>query len=292
MRDARGGGPARSWLNRLTDLLGQEPQSREELAVIIHAAGQRGIVDAETLRILEATLRVADRQVREIMVPRAQMTCIRDNSAPRDFLPILIESAHSRFPVLAEDNSDEVVGILLAKDMLRLIGQDNNRFDLKDYLRPAFCVPESAHLDRLLREFRDKQSHMAIVVDEYGGISGLVTLEDALEQIVGDIHDEHDDADEDSHWISEQPDGSWIVQAITPITDFNEQFGSEFSNEDFDTIGGIILSEFERLPHVNETVTLLHQWRFTVVAADARMIRVLKLEKLNPTATPSDTEND
>jgi magnesium and cobalt transporter len=213
------------------------------------------------------------------MVPRAQIISIRDNSEPKDFLAIMMESAHSRFPVLAADNSDEVIGILLAKDMLRLIGLKNERFNLKDYLRPAFCVPESAHLDRLLREFKDKQSHMAVVVDEYGGIAGLVTLEDALEQIFGDIHDEHDDADEDAHWISAQEDGSHVVQAITPITEFNDYFESDFSHEDFETIGGIILSEFERLPCINESIDLIN-WRFTILAADLRMISVIKVEKI------------
>ena len=279
MSDERGGDTPKSWLNRLTNLLTNEPENRSELLAIIKSAGQRGVLDAESQRIIESTLRVADMQVREIMVPRAQIISIRDDSEPKDFLPIMIESAHSRFPVLANDNSDEVVGILLAKDMLRLIGQKPTRFELKDYLRPAFCVPESAHLDRLLREFKEKQSHMAVVVDEYGGIAGLVTLEDALEQIVGDIHDEHDDADEDSHWISEQADGCCVVQAITPITEFNDYFGSDFSHEDFETIGGIILSEFERMPRINEYIDLVH-WRFTILAADLRMISVIKVQDL------------
>ncbi len=279
MSDDRGNDQGKSWLDRLTGLLSNEPENRQELREIIRSAGKRGILDAESERIIEATLRVSDMQVREIMVPRAQMVCIRDDDEPADFLPVLIESAHSRFPVLAEDNSDEVVGILLAKDLLRLIGQKTDRFDLKDYLRPAFCIPESAHIDKLLSEFRDKQSHLAIVVDEYGGVAGLVTMEDALEQIVGDIHDEHDDADEDSHWISEQPDGSWVVQAITPISDFNAHFGTRYSNDDFDTVGGIVLSEFERLPTINESINI-GPYRFTVLAADARMIRVLKVEKL------------
>ena len=279
MSDVRGNDQGKSWLDRLTGLLSTEPQDRQELAEIIRSAGMRGVLDAEAQRIIEATLLVADMQVREIMVPRAQMICIRNDDEPKDFLPVLIESAHSRFPVLAEDNSDEVVGILLAKDLLRLIIQKSERFSMKDYLRPAFCIPESAHIDKLLSEFRDKQSHLAIVVDEYGGISGLVTLEDALEQIVGDIHDEHDDADEDSHWISEQEDGTWVVQAITPIPDFNEQFDTQYSNEDFDTVGGIVLSEFERMPTINESITI-SPYRFTVMAADARMIRVLRVEKI------------
>ncbi len=279
MSDERGSDAPKSWLNRLTHFLTPEPENRAELLAIVHSAGQRGILDAESQRIIESTLRVADMQVREIMVPRAQIISIRDNSEPKDFLAIMMESAHSRFPVLAAGNSDEVLGILLAKDMLRLIGLKNERFNLKDYLRPAFCVPESAHLDRLLREFKEKQSHMAVVVDEYGGIAGLVTLEDALEQIFGDIHDEHDDADEDAHWISAQEDGSHVVQAITPITEFNDYFESDFSHEDFETIGGIILSEFERLPSINESIDLIN-WRFTILAADLRMISVIKVEKI------------
>ena len=279
MSDERGSDAPKSWLNRLTHFLTPEPENRAELLAIVHNAGQRGILDAESQRIIESTLRVADMQVREIMVPRAQIISIRDDSEPKDFLAIMMESAHSRFPVLAADNSDEVIGILLAKDMLRLIGLKNERFNLKDYLRPAFCVPESAHLDRLLREFKDKQSHMAVVVDEYGGIAGLVTLEDALEQIFGDIHDEHDDADEDAHWISAQDDGTHVVQAITPITEFNDYFESDFSHEDFETIGGIILSEFERLPCINESIDLIN-WRFTILAADLRMISVIKVEKI------------
>ena len=279
MSDERGSDAPKSLLNRLTHFLTPEPENRAELLAIVHSAGQRGILDAESQRIIESTLRVADMQVREIMVPRAQIISIRDDSEPKDFLAIMMESAHSRFPVLAADNSDEVIGILLAKDMLRLIGLKNERFNLKDYLRPAFCVPESAHLDRLLREFKDKQSHMAVVVDEYGGIAGLVTLEDALEQIFGDIHDEHDDADEDAHWISAQDDGTHVVQAITPITEFNDYFESDFSHEDFETIGGIILSEFERLPSINESIDLIN-WRFTILAADLRMISVIKVEKI------------
>ena len=279
MSDERGSDAPKSWLNRLTHFLTPEPENRAELLAIVHSAGQRGILDAESQRIIESTLRVADMQVREIMVPRAQIISIRDDSEPKDFLAIMMESAHSRFPVLAADNSDEVIGILLAKDMLRLIGLKNECFNLKDYLRPAFCVPESAHLDRLLREFKDKQSHMAVVVDEYGGIAGLVTLEDALEQIFGDIHDEHDDADEDAHWISAQDDGTHVVQAITPITEFNDYFESDFSHEDFETIGGIILSEFERLPCINESIDLIN-WRFTILAADLRMISVIKVEKI------------
>lgn len=279
MSDERGSDAPKSWLNRLNHFLNGEPETKTDLLNIIQAAGKKGILEAELQRIIESTLRVAEMQVREIMVPRAQIISIKDHSQPKDFLSIILESAHSRFPVFAHDNSDEVVGILLAKDVLRLVLNNHEHFDIKDYLRPAFCIPETTHLDRLLREFKEKQSHMAIVVDEYGGVAGLITLEDALEQIVGDIHDEHDDANEDLHWISLQADGSYIVQAITPITEFNEYFDAQLSHEDFETIGGIVLSAFERMPHINEYIDLA-QWRFTILAADLRMISVIKVQDL------------
>jgi magnesium and cobalt transporter len=271
----------KSWLSRLTQALSGEPQNREDLAEVIQHASERGLLDQDALRIIEATLQVSERQVREIMIPRAQMVAVRANMQPREFLPVLTESAHSRFPVLDEDNSDEVIGIIFAKDLLKLLGQERNeRFDLKDYLRPAFFVPESTHLDRLLKEFRAKRNHMAIVVNEYGGIAGLVTLEDALEQIVGDIDDEHDfEVDEDA-LIREISPGEFTVKAITPIADFNEHFGTSFSNDDFDTIGGIVMNAFERLPERDETIVIAN-WKFTVLAADSRAIRLLKIEKKN-----------
>ncbi|MES2918093.1 MAG: transporter associated domain-containing protein [Pseudomonadota bacterium] len=268
----------RSWLSRLTHALSGEPQNREDLAEVIQHASERGLLDADALRIIEATLQVSERQVREIMIPRAQMVAVRSDMEPREFLPILIESAHSRFPVLDADNSDEVMGILFAKDLLKLVHPERaERFALKDYLRPVFFVPESTHLDRLLKEFRSKRNHMAIVVNEYGGIAGLVTLEDALEQIVGDIDDEHDfEVDEDA-LIREIGPREFSVKAITPIADFNEHFGTYFSNDDFDTIGGILMNAFERLPERDEQI-ILGDLRFTVLAADSRAIRLLKVE--------------
>jgi magnesium and cobalt transporter len=274
------GDSPKSWLSRLTQVLSGEPQSRADLLEVIHSASDRGLVDAESLQIIESTLQVSERQVREIMIPRAQMVAIRDNAAPVDFLPAMIESAHSRFPVLAADNSDEVVGIIFAKDLLKLAtGERSDRFQLKDYLRPALFVPESTHLDKLIREFRGKKSHMAIVVNEYGGIAGLVTLEDALEQIVGEIDDEHDFEDDEDTLIRVISDTEFSVKAITPIADFNEHFGSDFSNDDFDTIGGIVMNAFERLPERDEHIDV-ERWRFTVLAADSRAIRLLKVEKL------------
>lgn len=267
----------RSWLGRLLTAVSGEPQSRDDLLELIQSASERGILDAESLSIIESTLQVSERQVREIMVPRAQMIAIRDDDEPAEFIPLMIESAHSRFPVLAADDADEVIGIIFAKDLLkRLLPDAGDRFRLKDYLRPALFVPESMHLDRLIREFRAKQSHMAIVVNEYGGVAGLVTLEDALEQIIGDISDEHDYEDDEDILIKEIAPKEFVVKALTPIEDFNEHFGTEFSNEDFDTIGGIVTSAFERLPERDESIRL-GQFDFTVLAADSRALRLLKV---------------
>ena len=271
------GDSPKSWLSRLTDVWGGEPETREELISVIRDAAKRGLMDVEALHIIESTLQVSERQVREIMIPRGQMVAIRSDDDLREFLPGLIESAHSRFPVLAADNPDEVLGILFAKDLLKLILDGRDRIALKDYLRPAFYVPESTHLDKLIREFRSKKSHMAIVVNEYGGIAGLVTLEDALEQIVGEIDDEHDYEDDADVLIRETGPKEWVVKALTPIADFNEHFGSRFNNDDFDTIAGIVINGFERLPEKDEQI-VLERWKFTILAADSRTIRLLKVE--------------
>jgi len=271
------GDSPKSWLSRLTDVWGGEPETRDELINVIRDAAKRGLMDVEALHIIESTLQVSERQVREIMIPRGQMVAIRSDDDLREFLPGLIESAHSRFPVLAADNPDEVLGILFAKDLLKLILDGRDRIALKDYLRPAFFVPESTHLDKLIREFRSKKSHMAIVVNEYGGIAGLVTLEDALEQIVGEIDDEHDYEDDEDVLIRETGPKEWVVKALTPIADFNEHFGSRFNNDDFDTIAGIVINGFERLPEKDEQI-VLERWKFTILAADSRTIRLLKVE--------------
>lgn len=267
----------RSWLSRLTEAWSGEPTTREELVAVIREAADRGLMDIEAQRIIESTLQVSERQVREIMIPRGQMVAIRADDELREFLPVLIESAHSRFPVLAADNTDEVLGILFAKDLLKLVLEGRDRIALKDFLRPAFFVPESTHLDKLIREFRSKKSHMAIVVNEYGGIAGLVTLEDALEQIVGEIDDEHDfDVDEDQ-MIREIGPREFVVKALTPIADFNAHFGTRFSNDDVDTIAGIVLDAFERLPEKDDQIEV-GKLRFTVLAADSRSLRLLKVE--------------
>ncbi len=269
--------PGRSWLTRITDALHGEPGTRGELIAIIRDAAERGLMDTEARRIIESTLEVSERQVREIMIPRGQMVAIRADDDLREFLPGLIESAHSRFPVLASDNPDEVLGILFAKDLLQLILENRDRITLKDFLRPAFFVPETTHIDKLIREFRSKKSHMAIVVDEYGGIAGLVTLEDALEQIVGEIDDEHDyEADEDI-LIQETGPREWLVKAQIGITEFNDFFATDFSNEDFDTIAGILLNAFERMPDQGEHIEL-NRIRFTIMQTNSRALQLLKVE--------------
>ena len=269
--------PAPTWKEKLAALFSQDPQNRSDLLTLLNDAGLRGIIDHEALSIIEGAVQVADMQVREIMIPRSQMVCVDEDQEPRDFLPKVIESAHSRFPVIG-DTKDEIIGILLAKDLLPLILQ-NGKFNIKDHLRPATFIPESKRLNVLLKEFRTNRNHMAIVIDEFGGVAGLVTIEDVLEQIVGDIEDEHD-VDEDSFIkpVEEQA-RTFIVKALTPIEDFNEHFESSFSDEEFDTIGGIVLQEFGHMPKRNEFVEI-SGFRFDVLNSDGRRIRLLRVSSV------------
>ncbi|MRI32842.1 magnesium/cobalt efflux protein [Endozoicomonas sp. OPT23] len=271
---ASGDSPAPTWKDKLAGLFTQDPKNRSDLLTLLNEAGEKGIIDHEALSIIEGAVQVADMQVREIMIPRSQMVCVDEDQEPKDFLPKVIESAHSRFPVIG-DTKDEVSGILLAKDLLPLILQ-KNRFNIKDHLRPATFIPESKRLNVLLKEFRTNRNHMAIVIDEFGGVAGLVTIEDVLEQIVGDIEDEHD-VDEDSFIkpINDETQ-SFIVKALTPIEDFNEHFESEFSDDEFDTIGGLLLQEFGHMPKRNEYVEM-SGFRFDVLNSDGRRIRLLRV---------------
>lgn len=264
----------KSWLDRLVQAFVHEPKNRQELLELLREAHQNEVLDIEALSIIEGALQVSDMQVRDIMVPRSQMTTIKSTQAPRDFLPAVIEAAHSRYPVIGE-SIDEVLGILLAKDLLPLLLDGNcERFSLKEVLRPATFVPESKRLNVLLREFRSTRNHMAIVIDEYGGVSGLVTIEDVLEQIVGDIEDEHD-VDEDSQ-IKPLPSGDFLVKGLTPIEDFNEHFGSDFPDEEFDTVGGLVMNAFGHLPKRNEVVEL-EGFRVRVLNADSRRVHLLRI---------------
>ncbi len=261
----------RSWFERLSQALLREPKDREQLVTLLRDAEQRKLLDANALSMIEGVLLVSEMQVRDIMIPRTQMITIAENDAPEIFLPIILESAHSRFPVIG-DNRDEVIGILLAKDCLHMISNPEN-FDLHEMIRPAYFVPESKRLDKLLAEFRQTHNHMAIVVDEYGSVAGCVTIEDILEQIVGEIEDEFD-VDDESY--IKKHHGMYIVKALTPVEEFNQFFNSKFSDENFDTIGGLVVHKFGHLPKRGEKITL-GQYEFEVLHADNRKVRLLKL---------------
>ncbi|UTW49213.1 HlyC/CorC family transporter [Bacterioplanoides sp. SCSIO 12839] len=275
MSEDRPSSQQKSWLEKLTDLFSDDPQSRQDIKDIVREAAQRSIVDNETLAILEGALQVSEMQVRDIMIPRSQMISINLNDSLKDYLPQIIDSAHSRFPVMGDDQ-DEVLGILLAKDLLPLILNENREeFRLKEVLRPTTFVPESKRLNVLLQEFRATRNHMAIVVDEFGGVAGLVTIEDVLEQIVGEIEDEHD-FDEDDSMIKEVEEGITMVKALTSIDDFNEHFNTRFGDQDFDTIGGIVVHHFGRVPECDENI-LIDQWNFKVVNGTSRQINLLEV---------------
>ncbi|VUD61631.1 Magnesium and cobalt efflux protein CorC [Thalassocella blandensis] len=270
--------PTRTWLERLERMFSgfaSEPKSREELLDIIKGAANNKVVDQEALDIIEGALDVANQQVREIMIPRSQMVVIKEEESPTEFLPKVIESGHSRFPVIGE-SSDDIKGILLAKDLLPLILQGIQNFTFESVLRPANIIPESKRLNVLLKEFRENRYHMALVIDEYGGISGLVTIEDILEEIVGEIEDETDEDNDD--FIRKVADNDFIVKALTPIEDFNEYFGSKFSEEDFDTIGGIVMQAFGHLPSRNEKATI-KGINFRVLYSDNRKIHLLRVSR-------------
>ena len=262
-----------SLLERLSALLTRAPEDREELLELLHAAFERNLLDADALSIIEGALGVSDMSVRDIMVPRAQMDVIAIEDTPEKIAEFIIEAAHSRFPVIGE-NRDDVIGILLAKDLLRhFVGMD---FDLRDSLRPAVFIPESKRLNVLLREFRASRNHMAIVVDEYGGVAGLVTIEDVLEQIVGDIEDEYD-FDEAADNIVLDNAGRYRVKATTEIAGFNAAFGTRFSDEEFDTLGGLVIHHLGRLPKRGETLQI-GGLRIQVLRADSRRVHTLLVD--------------
>jgi magnesium and cobalt transporter len=266
--------PAGSWLRRMMESLTGEPRDLQQLADVLIDARDRGLIDADVLGMLEGVLQVSEIQVRDVMVPRSQMVVVHRDDSPEKILPVVIESGHSRFPVVGEDR-DEVAGILLAKDLLRYFAQDDDsQFDIRECLRPAVFIPESKRLNVLLKEFRVSHNHMAIVVDEYGGVSGLLTIEDVLEQIVGDIGDEYD-VDE-GEGIRREGERTFSVPALTRIEDFNEIFGTRFSDEEFDTIGGLVLHELGRMPRRGETVSI-GGLELKVQRADRRRIETLRV---------------
>jgi magnesium and cobalt transporter len=279
MSDDSNGRPAKpTLLERLSAFLSREPDDREELLRLLHRAFEHKLLDADALSIIEGALQVSEMTVRDIMIPRAQMDVVSIEDEPAQFIPFVLETRHSRFPVIGE-NKDDVVGILLAKELLNYY-ENPESFELHDTLRPVVFVPESKRLNVLLRDFRANRNHIAIVVDEYGGVSGLVTIEDVLEQIVGDIEDEYDFDEAEDNIIAEA-NGRYRVKAQTEIAAFNEKFGSDLSDEEFDTIGGLVVKAFGRLPKRGETTTI-DKFRFRVVRADSRRIYTLQVEKLSP----------
>jgi magnesium and cobalt transporter len=265
----------RSWLDRIGAMLSGEPSTREDLVELLRDAQADGLIAADTLRMMEGAIAVSDLTVGDVMIPRAQMVAL---SAQEPFLALMqqvVESGHSRFPVHGEDR-DEILGILLAKDLLRGVVADHdlNHGNVRELLRPAVLIPESKKLNVLLREFRQSRNHIAIVIDEYGGVAGLVTIEDVLEQIVGEIDDEHDDAEDPDALIAAQADGQFVVDALTPIGDFNQRFGADFDDDEYDTIGGLVTAAIGHLPEAGEELTL-GRFGFRVARADARRLHAL-----------------
>jgi magnesium and cobalt transporter len=263
-----------SWMERLSAMLLREPENRDQLIALLYSAFQRNLLDAEALSMMEGVLQVSERQVREIMIPRAQMDVIDISESPEKFIPFVIETAHSRFPVI-DGNKDNIIGILLAKDLLRYYAGEE--FNVRDMLRPAVFVPKSKRLNVLLRDFRGNRNHIALVVDEYGGVCGMVTIEDVLEQIVGEIEDEYDFNEDEDNIIREDA-AHWRVKADTEISDFNQKFGADFSDEDCDTVGGLVLKAAGKLPKRDEIVQL-GLWQFTVLRADSRRLYALRAER-------------
>ncbi|OIQ83796.1 magnesium and cobalt efflux protein CorC [mine drainage metagenome] len=264
-----------SWLERLSHLLLREPEDREQLIELLHASYEKNLLDADALAMIEGVMQVSEMQVRDIMIPRSQMDVIDITDPAEKFIPFVIETAHSRFPVIGE-NKDDIIGILLAKDLLRYYSGGD--FDVRDMLRPAVFIPESKRLNVLLKDFRSNRNHIAVVVDEYGGVAGMVTIEDVLEQIVGDIEDEYD-FDETEDNIILDSNGRYRTKALTEIEDFNERLGTEFSDEEFSTVGGLVINKFGRLPKRGEQVNF-NGLKFTVLRADSRRVHSLLVERL------------
>jgi magnesium and cobalt transporter len=276
------------WLKKITQSFAGEPQDRADLMALLREASERGLLDEEALRMVEGVLEVADLQVRDIMVPRVQMVSVRRDDTAAKILPEVVESGHSRFPVLDEDR-DTILGILLAKDLLRMYASaSREKFDIKEYMRPAVFVPESKRLNVLLKEFRRNRNHMAIVVDEYGGVSGLVTIEDVIEQIVGEIDDEFDVEDDNN--IRRESERQFAVRGVTRIEEFNEYFSTKLPEGEYDTVAGLIMKQLGRLPRRGEVLNI-GGYEFRVVRSDRRRIDTLRVmsprDVLPPEERPS-----
>ena len=270
-----------NWLERLSHFLLREPEDREQLIELLHASFEKSLLDGDALAMIEGVLQVSETQVRDVMIPRSQMDVIDITQKPEEFIPFVIETAHSRFPVIDDDKND-IIGILLAKDLLRYYAGED--FDVRDMLRPVVFIPESKRLNVLLKEFRSNRNHIAIVVDEYGGVAGMITIEDVLEQIVGDIEDEYD-FDETEDNIIQDAKGRYRVKALTEIADFNEAFGTDFSDEEFSTIGGLVVSKFGHLPKRGEIINI-NNLQFTTLRTDSRRLHSVLIQEIS--LPPSD----
>jgi magnesium and cobalt transporter len=270
-----------NWLERLSHFLLREPEDREQLIELLHASFEKSLLDGDALSMIEGVLQVSETQVRDVMIPRSQMDVIDITQTPEEFIPFVIETAHSRFPVIDEDKND-IIGILLAKDLLRYYAGED--FNVRDMLRPVVFVPESKRLNVLLKEFRSNRNHIAIVVDEYGGVAGMITIEDVLEQIVGDIEDEYDFDETEDNKIQDAK-GRYRVKALTEIADFNEAFGTDFSDEEFSTIGGLVVSKFGHLPKRGEIITI-NNLQITALRADSRRLHAVLIQEIS--LPPSD----
>mgnify|MGYP001815314205 FL=1 len=268
----------KTWVEKIGQAFSHQPQDRDALLEVLKEACDDGILDADALAMMEGALDVSETQVRDAMIPRSQMVVVHADAPLEEFLPQIVESGHSRFPVIGEDK-DEVVGILLAKDLLPHVVPGGKPIDLAATIRPAVVIPESKRLNVLLRDFRISHNHMAIVVDEYGGVSGLITIEDVLEEIVGEIDDEYDE--EEEAFIQETGEKSFVVQALTPIDEFNDTFDSDFSDDDYGTVGGLLLAQFGRVPEFGDVVMLGDRFEFRVIKANNRRIITLEMNVID-----------
>jgi len=280
MSDDRSGNDSgeKSWISKFAELFSSEPRNRTDMQEILALAVENEIIDSDARSIMEGAMEVCDMQARDIMIPRAQMVVIKADTSLEEILPHIVRTAHSRYPVVG-DSLDDIYGILLAKDLLpQILNKDRGEFNIREMLRPSVVVPESKRLNVLLTEFRENRNHMAIVIDEYGGVAGLVTIEDVLEEIVGEIEDETDA--ETDQFIRKISDDDFFIKALTPIEDFNEYFGTEFSDDDFDTIGGLVIQALGHMPTRNETATI-DKFEFQVINADQRKIHSLRMRPLH-----------
>ena len=273
MADADNGGSTQGWLERILSTFASEPQNQKQLRDLLKSLQLHELIGADELFMIEGVLQVSDMQVRDIMIPRGQMTVLEHSSSFAEIIQVITESGHSRFPVI-DDDKDDIVGILLAKDLLHRSLENDEEFEFNEYIRPASFIPESKRLNVLLKEFRQNRSHIAMVVDEYGGVSGLVTIEDVLEQIVGKIDDEHDDDDEVD--IQQHGENRYSVRALTPLQDFNDYFKTDFINDEIETIGGYLLGHIGHLPERGESL-VLENLTFKVLSADTRHVNLYQV---------------